>query len=51
MSTFFINSPFIVTQNASLYAQNGLTATTSTYDYILNINVLLHNIAPDDLFK
>jgi hypothetical protein len=51
MSTFFINSPFTVTQNASLYAQNGLTATISSYDYILNINVTAAGFSGNQLFS
>lgn len=35
---FFVNSPFTVTQNASLYAQTSVTNDTD-YDYILSINI------------
>lgn len=37
--SFFVNSPFYVTQNTILYAQN-INVNESQYDYILLINIL-----------
>jgi hypothetical protein len=37
--TFFVNSPFVVSQDTSLYA-NAVNADTQLYDYILDINIL-----------
>lgn len=36
--SFFINNPFIISQNAQIYSET-LTSTTSNYDYILSINI------------
>lgn len=35
---FFVNEPFVVSQNASLYAETAVTNDT-VYDYILSINI------------
>jgi hypothetical protein len=36
--SFFINNPFTISQNAQIYSETLLT-NTSTYDYILEINI------------